>query len=252
MRLFCGGDTHCGSVVGLTPPRWQQNEQQKEMWDTWRKGLRKHRPFDLAIWNADLIDGKSLRTGSTDVLTADRREQVQMAKKCVEAVQAPINLFTYGTPYHVGASEDWEGVLADMCGSTIKSHHYVDIAGVPFSIKHKVGSSTIPHGRFTPLAKEKVWDSIWSEEKNQHPRSRVFIRSHVHFHNFCGKKGTDWWLAMTLPALQGLGSKFGARQCIGTVDFGFVWMDVDKGRVQDWDAEITVLESHKNEVLAYG
>lgn len=221
------------------------------MWDTWRKGLRKHRPFDIAIWNGDLIDGKSSRTGATDVITADRRVQIQMARQCVEAVKAPVNLFTYGTPYHAGEGEDWEGILADMLNATIKSHLYLDIAGVQFSIKHKVGSSTIPHGRFTPLAKERVWDAIWHDEKDQHPKSRVLVRSHVHFHNYCGKNGPDWWLAMTLPALQGLGSKYGARQCSGVVDFGFVWMDVDKGQVKAWDAEIQVLETHKNEVLTF-
>ena len=56
---------------------------------------------------------------------------------------------------------------------------------------------------------------------------------------------------MTLPALQGLGSKYGARQCSGVVDFGFVWMEINKGKIINWDAEIIELESHKNEVLVY-
>ena len=253
-KIFLGGDTHCGSVVGLTPPKWQQgyySNQQAEMWTCWRRNIRKHKPFDIAIWNGDMIDGKSSRTGSTDLITADRREQVKMAMTCIETVDAPVNLLTYGTPYHVGNGEDWEGIVADYVKGKIKNHHYFDIAGVSFSVRHKVGSSSIPHGRFTPLAKEHMWDTIWANEKEQHPQSRVIIRSHVHFHNHCGKKGPDWWLAMTLPALQGLGSKYGARQCSGTVDFGFVWMEVERGRVKQWDAEITVLDTHKNEVLHF-
>lgn len=260
MRVFAGGDTHCGSVVGLTPPKWCQNEEQEEQWEMFKKLVRPRRPFGVAIWNGDLIDGKSSRVGATDVITADRRQQALMARYIIKYVGAPVNLLTYGTPYHVGAEggEDWEAVIADYFDEDpemkviIKGHHFVDIGGVNFSIKHKVGSSTIPHGVFTPIAKEKTWDRLWAEEKQQHPNSQVIIRSHIHDHNYCGKKGKEWWLAMSLPALQGLGSKYGSRQCQKIVDWGFVWFDIENGKVKDWEAEIEVLESQKDEVLSFG
>ena len=251
MKIFLGGDAHCGSIVGLTPPAWQQEETQKEMWRWFRAGIKKHGPFDLAVWNGDMIDGKSSRTGSTDVITADRNKQIMMAKQVIKAVNAPENLFTYGTPYHVGKDEDWEESLAREFDSKIKNHAYLRISGIDFSIKHQVGGSTIPHGRFTAIAKEKLWNEAWAREKHQHPESQVVIRSHVHYHTYCGKNGKDWWLAMTLPALQGLGSKYGARQCSGVVDFGFVWMETAKGKIINWNAEIVELESHKNHVEVY-
>jgi hypothetical protein len=259
MHIFAGGDNHSGSQVGLTPPPWHQkdNPEHSEMWERFKKMVLPHKPFDVAIWNADLIDGKSKRTGSTDVITADRREQAKMATYTIKYVGAPVNLITYGTGYHVGQGEDWEDVIADYVNAVdgmeaiIKSHHFVEIGGVTFSIKHKVGSSTIPHGVFTPLAKEKLWDRIWAEEKKQHPNSQVLIRSHVHDHKYCGKKGPDWWLAMTLPALQGLGSKYGARQCSKTVDWGFCWFEIGNGKIQEWDAEIFELETQKDEIISF-
>ena len=40
------------------------------------------------------------------------------------------------------------------------------------------------------------------------------------------------------PALQGYGSKYGKRICSGTVDFGFIHMDIDeKGRLS-WEPHI--------------
>ena len=136
---------------------------------------------------------------------------------------------TFGTSYHTGTGEDWEKVLADELSAqlgyevTIGSHEWYDINGVIFDCKHKVSSSSIPHGRGGPIAKDRLWNFIWSEYQEQ-PKADVLIRSHIHYSYVCGEPGS--WMGYCLPALQGQGSKFGARICSGTVHFGIMWFDV--------------------------
>ena len=244
ISLFLGGDTHSGSKVGLTPPRWQDSELQEEMWRWFEEKVKWHQPFDVAIWNGDMIEGKASRIGATTLITADRREQCLIAKEPIILVNAKENYFTYGTGYHTGKGEDWEEVLAvDMIGGEIKGHWHKEFEGVPFSIRHKIGTSSIPHGRYTQIAKQYLWDTQWALLKKQHQLSRVILRSHVHYHVHAGKKGPDWWQGIVLPSLQALGSKFGERECDGVVDFGFCWMEVHNGKLIDWDAETKTLET---------
>jgi hypothetical protein len=141
------------------------------------------------------------------------------------------------TPYHTGQEEDWEDVLAREVGAKIGAHEWVDINGLVFDVKHHVGSSQIPHGRHTAVARERLWSQLWAE-REQTPKADVIIRSHVHYFDYCG--GRDW-LAMTTPALQGLGTKFGARRCSGTVDFGLLSFDVASRDEWSWHWHIAEL-----------
>lgn len=233
-RVFAGGDLHCGHFAGLTPPGYQYSltgprkqlgRQQRECWKFFEQQVEALKPFDVAIWNGDLIDGDGHRSNGTELITSDRLEQAAIARFAIELVGAETNVFTYGTPYHTGQAEDWEAVLVeDLPNAEIRGHAFVDVHGQMFDAKHKIGSSSVPHGRHTAAARERLWNILWSEAGGA-PKSNIILRSHVHYHNFCGGPG---WLAMTLPALQGFGSKYGERQCSGVVDFGFVHFDVTK------------------------
>ena len=86
---------------------------------------------------------------------------------------------------------------------------------------------------YAPLVKRLV-NGLWAA-RGEYPLADVIIRSHVHYHNFCG--GSDW-LAMTTPALQGYGSKYGARRCTGLVDVGMVHFDIWSKERWEWKAEI--------------
>ena len=48
---------------------------------------------------------------------------------------------------------------------------------------------------------------------------------------------------MILPSLQGAGSKFGARKCEGTVDWGVTVIDVDNKGAFDWTCDTVTFES---------
>ena len=141
----------------------------------------------------------------------------------------------HNTPYHTGQLEDWEDAVArDVGAEKIGGEDVIDVNGLIINYRHHVGRSTIPHGRFTPVAKEMLWNLLWAE-RDEYPKADVLIRSHVHYHVYCGSPG---WLAMTTPALQGYGTKYGGRRMSGTVDIGMVVFDVRGKERYTWMAEL--------------
>lgn len=247
-RAVIISDLHCGHMMGLTPPSWQFkiNEQSSagirelsrihnELWGFFDKTIKKLQPIDVLIVNGDCIDGKGEKSGGTEIITADRSTQSEMATECIERTKAKNIVMTYGTPYHVGKNEDWEKLIANNVKATkIGGHEWIQLNGVLFDVKHHVGSSSIPHGRHTAVSREHMWNVLWAEHGGA-PRSNIIIRSHVHYHNFCGGNG---WMGMTTPALQGLGSKYGTRRCSGIVDFGLVHFDINPSGQYTWYSHI--------------
>jgi len=248
-RVVALGDFHAGHKVGLTPPEWQYHPQwkktQQETWGFFASELARLKPIDVLIANGDLIDGRGERSGSTELLEVDPLEQVQMAVRCIAEVEAKHVILTYGTPYHTGQLQDFENeIYRDVGADQIDGEVWVEVEGVTFHARHKVGGSIIPHGRHTQIARDRLWNVLWNEHSD-HPKADVLLRSHVHYFNFNGDKT---YLSMTLPALQGLGSKFGVRLCSGTVDFGFVHFDCQQGGYS-WQPHIKVIQTAKPEVI---
>lgn len=255
-RILGLSDFHCGHVIGLTHPDYFNGDRriraiQKECFDHF---LQARGDYDAVVLNGDQIDGKGEKSGGCEQWTTDRKKQAECAVECVKAViknkRTPI-FSTYGTGYHVGNSEDFEdlvvtglqndGYNAQAC----KSHLWLEMEGVMFDFKHHCGSSGIPHGRHTAQAKERLWNVLWSE-RGQCPKANVIVRSHVHYYSLAG--GPEW-VAMTTPALQGLGSKFGERRCSGIVDYGYTTFYADNGRF-DWDVNILQFEAQKDKAIA--
>lgn len=245
-RLVVVSDFHCGHLVGLTPPQWwitakKAGEEhypsairrtQKRMWGGYVASLNELKPIDVLVVNGDCIDGKGPRSGGTELITADREVQAKMAAQCIAQAQAKQVIMTYGTAYHAGDEEDWENIVAsDVKADKIGSHEWIDIEGQIFDFKHKISRSTIPHGRHTAVARDRLWNLLWAERREQ-PKASVIVRSHVHYYNHCGGHN---WLAMTTPALQAAGTKFGARMVSGVVDLGFVHFDVYPGGFYTWE-----------------
>jgi len=238
-RVVVISDLHCGSDVGLTHPDWQTKPVQGELWNAFDEMVAALRPIDVLIVNGDMIDGKASRWGGTGMITVDRAEQAEMAAQAIEHVDAAEIYLTFGTAYHTGNSEDWEGVVADKLGAPIEDQIWIEVNGIMFDCKHFVGASGVPHGRHTTIARDRLWNILWAE-MGQQPKSDIIIRSHVHYFNFCGGNN---WVAMTTPALQGLGSKFGSRIPSGTVDFGLVYFDVHEDGSFEWDSDIILVET---------
>lgn len=248
-RVLLTSDQHCGHRVGLTPPeydlgpddRWRKVRRQ--LWDEYRSAVNSIKPINIHINLGDSVDGKGTRSGGTELLTSDRSVQIQMAAQCITESEAETYRLIHGTPYHVGTNEDWEQLLADRMGWEIGSHDWFDINGTILDCKHKIGSTSIPHGKGTAIAKDRLWNVLWSEHEEQ-PKSDILIRGHVHFFHFTGD---DDWLGIYLPALQGQGSKFGARICSGLVHFGIVWVDCYDDGSYIWGRKIVRVSSQKRE-----
>jgi len=236
-RVFAGGDLHCGHRVGLTHPDFQSAIPGKDYykfqvasWD-WFSDKVKSLKCDIAIINGDSVDGKGYRSGSTELITASWNKQREMACAAIGEIGAKDITLLMGTPYHTGNNVDHERELARMLDAPIRGQEWLDINGTVFDIKHSIGTSTIPHGRFTAMAREALWNAIW-ERHEQQPRSDVILRSHCHYKGVTGIPND--WLGFTLPALQGQGTKYGARQCSGVVDYGFMTFDCYPGGKYTW------------------
>lgn len=249
-RVLALGDMHCGHIIGLTHPDYQfkiptgpevffstaarkkQAEIQRQTYEFYKKTIKEIGPVKLTIVNGDCIDGKGNISRATELITADRDLQVQMAIKALSEINSKNWCFTFGTAYHTGMGEDYEVQIADHFDSLpggraeIGAHQWPVVNGVVFDVKHFIGSSGVPYGRSTSVSKDDTWNALWNVDDNMQPRAQIVLRSHVHYyrHTDYVAGGKTHHIA-TLPALQAMGSKFGARKCTGRVDFGVVTID---------------------------
>ena len=244
-------DMHCGHRVGLTPPsQWisskkKEGKLQRALWSAFEASIEL-RP-DVLLVVGDAIDGTGKRSGGTEQLTTDLLEQVEWATECIKFIKPKHIAMVAGTPYHVGDECDYEGLIAKELGAEFGGQLFIDVDGVVFGMKHKCGGSQVPHGRHTAVARERLNQQLWSE-REMIPNSDIILRGHVHYHNYCGGPG---WLAMTLPALQGLGSKYGERQCGGLVDFGAVLFHIEDGEYK-WEARTQTIKEQAKQTVSLG
>lgn len=233
-RVIVLADMHCGHIAGLTPTPFQCNggnkikdfavKLERECWSAFNYLLKNTKQrFDIAIWNGDLIDGRGERSGGTELITSDRDEQGDIASRVVETVGANRNFFCYGTAYHTGQCEDFENRIAERFGGDIKSHQFIEVNGVVIDVKHKIGGSSIPHGRATAIKREQLWNLLWAEQDGQ-PKADIIMRSHVHYYDYTGN---DNYYAVVTPALQAAYTKYGARACSGTISWGFLTIEIN-------------------------
>ena len=264
-RILAIADTHCGSLAGLTPPAWQFKENkgsntkhnkwakiQKELWNNYLSILEKWQPFDIGLSLGDMVEGKGKRSGGTELISSDMEEQSDMAVAVHNTARQHASkdfkwIGVYGTAYHTAPDgEDWENIVASRAGfEKIGSHEWIDVNGVIIDMKHHIGGSTIPHGRHTAVAKDMLWNMLWAD-KGYAPKANILLRAHVHYHQYCG--GSDW-VAMTLPALQGMGGKYGSRRCSGLVDWGAVIIDVYEDGSVDWHSDTKIIDAQKASAL---
>jgi len=265
-RIAVISDNHCGHEAGLTPPDWWYdpnsknsriaaiNAQQRAMWRWYTKTVMRLQPVDILFHLGDNTAGKNSRQGGRQLRTSDENEQAKMAAECILVWKAPRIAICYGTPYHTGNNQDNEDVVAKLVEKgggkvEISGQHFIEVNGVCFDLKHFVSSSSIPHGRWTPLVKDKLWNQIWHAEHKQQPDADYVIRGHVHYCIFGGD--FDNWEAMTCPALMGFGDIYGVRMCRNTVHVGLWVFDIDeKGNVHKWPERL-VLKSHQVKALKW-
>ncbi len=235
-RVLFFGDSHCGSNVGLTPPKFQwlyssnpKTEEhrtlnkwanlQKECWNWYAKEINSLKPIDHLFYMGDGIDGNGFRSGGTELITSDRKVQVRICIEAIEVAEARKMTMVYGTPYHTGQAEDFEVDIASHFGCKIGGHEWEDINGCTFDLKHKQGNCKNPTtGIWNEIVDNREWAVL-----GEQPKANVLVRAHTH--RFCIIKIEDC-TGITIPGLQCYGTKFGARQCSRKVQFGLVALDV--------------------------
>jgi hypothetical protein len=160
---------------------------------------------------------------------------------------SPEYYLTAGTNYHVMTQngEDIEWQIANAVNGHFNDHLFLDVEGVNINAKHVIGASSIEHLRHSALPKERMYNVGWHREGIQ-DLSDLYIRSHVHY--AVGVSGTTAgkeWRAYTLPALQNLGGKFGARMCGGIVHWGLIEIQIHNGEIIKWKPHIKILNAAK-------
>ena len=247
-RVLILSDTHCGHKTGLLPSNWHRPYSEErhdhiaiELWEQFVKIVEPLKPIDICIANGDLIDG---RENSVECIDGNRKKQAEIASACLKYIEAKKYVVIKGTPYHVGRNENYEENIAiEVDAKLFGAHEFIDVNGLIFDCKHKVGSSGIPHGPYTPIAKERLWSILWAD-KGQ-PQSKIIIRSHTHKFNYCGDFD---WLGLTTPGLQGT-SEYGVTQVSRTIDFGVVYFDVWSKDRWEWKGKKLELELTKSEAI---
>jgi len=240
IKLIAMSDTHCGHELGLTPPAWENNkpsakkQMRAAMWKWFKKTAGGMNP-DIMIFNGDAIDGKGQASGGSEQLYMEWQDQVDMAEDVIKVVNPAAIYMSYGTAYHTGKDTDWERVLADqLSAKSIGGEDDLDVRGTVINYKHHLGRSGVPHGRTAAILRDALWNEIWAG-RGEYPRAGILLRSHVHYHVFAGQPGL---LALTLPSLQGYGTKYGGRRMTGTVDIGFVEFDFYGPNDYNWTTHI--------------
>lgn len=244
-RLLSTGDWHVGHHFGLTPPHaWESSDPryprrakrrafQRALWGFFSDAIEPLRPIHTLTLGGDTIEGKGIRSGSRELLTADRNEQVELAAAIVDFIAPKRVRVVYGTAYHTGADEDFEDQLVDKIRSTrsvvVGGHGFYEVNGCIIDDKHHTSSSSSPSGRFTALASDQEWNELWAGRGRQ-PKANIILRHHVHYFAYCGAQG---WIAMTVPPLC-YGSIFGIRKCRAWVDVGLVHFDIFKDGSFAW------------------
>ncbi len=142
-RMVVIADLHCGHEFGLTPPDWWYRDDteimhlakagrfQRNLCQLYAKADEQLKPINLLVVNGDAIEGKGERSGGVELISADRNEQIQMAKTAIDLADARKVRLLYGTRYHVGKEDDFEAMLANtLKGSAeIGGHAFLDING---------------------------------------------------------------------------------------------------------------------------
>lgn len=255
-RMIVVSDFHCGHEFGLTPEIYSRSQDCKEVTDIREKASRwfhkqvdRFRPYDLCLANGDLIDGNGFLTGGREQVEASLINQSTMATNILKYINAKNYEITVGSAYHTGKCEDYEAICAKDMGTELKDSTIFALNGKYFDARHFTSNASSPIGnKSIAIKKDQIFRALESyaeqieEKKTDAPIPTVYIRSHVHKHDY--SSGSNYnILLMTTPALQ-LNSMYGKRQCNGMVDFGFIVFDIGTKGEMTWKPIIQRIKLH--------
>lgn len=232
LNLGVFADLHCGHVLGLVPPKWfvkknlypEVYKLQRKSWEYFVEGVDMAGPYDMVVWNGDVVDGLQPKGEATDLITHEPREQIDIACEIVKYINAPVNVFVSGTGYHTKVARfNFEKEVAARFGCKAEPEVMINANGKSFYFRHKIDGSSVPYGNHTPLAKMQLNQFI-KASAGKAPKADILVFSHTH--KFGGAYG-DGWEALTTPCLQ-INSNHGRMTCNGDTTWGFIWFNVQE------------------------
>jgi len=248
------GDPHCGHLLGLTPPayqnpNWALSHVTAEHWRWFESRIPQK--VDVAIWNGDMVEGEG-RRDPTFHLTTDMRQQINMAIEIVEKVNAKKNIFVYGTPYHTGYVMDYEAMIADHFEEDIHHRQRISVNGVRFDCSHKASKTNTPVGGDIGLRKPLIWNMLYDAIDGR-ALAHYVLRSHTHEFRVVGNEhGT----AINLPAMKLGAADFDRypRGMDGWYSLGFLVFNCVNEQEHSWHKEIMKfnMAGDYNELITHG
>jgi Icc-related predicted phosphoesterase len=221
-RVLVLSDFHCGSIVGLTPPKYFNchSDIQKILWDFYIEKLKIIGPVDLCVLVGDLVDGRG-KKGTRQHLTTDLKEQTEIAIATLEQVKTKKFSFVRGTPFHVEDNMECEDLIAEHFDAEIADERKIDVNGCIIHCKHTTGKGSTPYGSVTSLQAGAINKLLADCVASKIPAD-IFIRGHAHEY-ICLERAL--YTAIVLPALQMKGLAYGRRYS-GAYDVGVLWIDI--------------------------
>lgn len=236
-RIVFISDVHVGSSYAVLPDDARnpedgspipQNRWQRELYRFWCQLAERLSPVDIIVLLGDLIEGPQTREkfGTLKILNVQHQAEVfvEMFRKTWKWRKLYV---VRGTDYHVSVTgvhvEEW---IAQRLGAEKIDEAKHSATDITLEVNHRkihaahhVGVSTVPHYRFTPLAREMWLARLFDDYFG---RIDVVARGHVHYHLFA--RIEDIMIAFTVPCWQlptpyaRKRTVFGANASIGLVE----------------------------------
>ena len=193
-------DQHCGSTVGLCPPKvrlpeggnYEESKPQAWMWERWidfwgkvERIRRREKAILYCGYNGDLYEGD--HHGTKQIVSRDSHVQSYIADTVFNVprkLKPKYQFVVRGTECHVGSAEEdraaWMKAQKDpVTGNWSHWHLRQEINGVRFDVKHHGRIGTRPWTRSNPVS--MLAFNIWAEHAERElPYPHVAIRSHFH------------------------------------------------------------------------
>lgn len=195
-------DTHFGCQLGLCPPvvkldnggTYQQSALQiktwkmwEEFWDKWVPEVTKGEPF-IVVLNGDALDG--IHHNTVTQITHNIKDQLAIGENVLRDIITLKNCCGYfhirGTEAHVGASGQWEELLAkslgaapDENGNHARWELWMEINKALVHFTHHIDNTSSAAYESTAVYKELV-EAFNEAGRWQDSPPDVIVRSHRH------------------------------------------------------------------------
>ena len=242
MRIVFIADMHTGGLTALTLD--PQNKTQEEVLKRYEATVAAFGPKPDAL----IVNGDSIEGTYPDITDADEIEisrQQWHATDLIDRWKAKEIWIISGTARHTGKTQMWEQGIAQQLRRMGNKVNFRTKGKIEFckwfrvEARHKIGRSTIPHGRATAPLRAKMWNVIGAaltsrdEGKAAHWPD-LCVYAHVHYWQY---HEDAFGRVVTLPSWQAHGSRYPDEQCDGHVDLGAFQIEVpeEKGGKVTWD-----------------